>query len=88
MSKKEKKEIEIEREIFKGLGIDPKAQFGNQGLDSALQRQANANALHDILSQTKSIYTDATGKPAGGRRSKRSKRSKKSKKRKSKRKKM
>jgi hypothetical protein len=82
MSKKEKKR---EAQIFIDANVDPKAKFGNPGLDSALQRQANANALHDILSQTKSIYTDATGKPAGGKRRKTRKGSEKSKKRKSKR---
>ena len=79
-----KEEREREAQIFLDAGIDPKAPYDSPKLDSALRQQANANALHDILSQTRRIHSEATGKK-GGKRRKTRKGSKKSKKRKSKR---
>ena len=84
------KKRKIEEQLFEDANVDPIAPI-NPEIDAEIneiaRKKAATEKLHELLSQTKSIYTETTGKPAGGGKKRKTKRkkSKKSKKVKSKR---
>ena len=90
---KRKIETLIEKQTFVNANINPTDPVDLSGIDAKIdaeneKKRARLEAdakLHDILSQTKRIHSEVTGKPDtnGGKRRKSRRKSKKSKKRKS-----